>query len=193
MCKFSSDNKARVGNAILYIASKVHDANKTKILKLLYLFEEEMVKKYHIPFFGIPYFVWVYGPVQNDVFVDLSDGPILFGNYIAKAENGMFVPNASFDEDEFSDAELNIMESVIEEYGQKPASQLVAFLHKDGSLWYKAAKRYGLLESFNSREANNSSIEIDFSELLDEEGKEHYLDTLSMYQASNEMKISSYV
>ena len=193
MCKFSSDNKARVGNAILYIALNVHDANKTKILKLLYLFEEEMVKKFHIPFFGIPYFVWVYGPVQNDVFVDLSDGPILFDNYIVKAEDGIFLPNAIFDEDEFSDAELSIMESVIKEYGCTPAKQLVKFLHKDGSLWHSAAKRHGLLESFNSGLANNSSIEIDFSELLDEEGKEHYHDTLSMYRTSNEMKISSYV
>ena len=58
MCKFSESNKDKLGNALIYMAERVPDLSKTKALKLLYLMEERMVLRYHIPFLAIPYEVW---------------------------------------------------------------------------------------------------------------------------------------
>lgn len=58
MCKFSESVKDKLGNALIYMAERVDDLSKTKALKLLYLMEERMVLKYHMPFLAIPYEVW---------------------------------------------------------------------------------------------------------------------------------------
>lgn len=55
MCKFSESTKEKLGNALIYVAERVPDLSKTKALKLLYLMEERMVLRYHVPFLGIPY------------------------------------------------------------------------------------------------------------------------------------------
>lgn len=44
MCKFSEDSKQKLGNAIVFITNRVEQLSKTKLLKLLYLMEEYMVK-----------------------------------------------------------------------------------------------------------------------------------------------------
>lgn len=54
MCKFSESTKEKLGNALIYVAERVQDLSKTKALKLLYLMEERMVLRYHVPFLGIP-------------------------------------------------------------------------------------------------------------------------------------------
>lgn len=55
MCKFSESTKQKLGNAIVYIARHASNFSKTKLLKFLYLMEERMALKYHVPFIGIPY------------------------------------------------------------------------------------------------------------------------------------------
>ena len=81
MCKFSEYTKQKLGNTIVYIARKKSNLSKTQLLILLYLMEERMALKYHIPFIGIPFEVWQIGPVAKDVFVDLSDSPYLLKNF----------------------------------------------------------------------------------------------------------------
>ena len=61
MCKFSPDSKAKIGNAIIYIANHTGKLSKTKLLKLLYIMEYTMVRKYHAPFLAVPYEVWKWG------------------------------------------------------------------------------------------------------------------------------------
>lgn len=77
MCKFSEDSKQKLGNTLVFIADRVDQLSKTKLLKLLYLMEEYMVKRYHVPFLALPFEVWQAGPVVKDVFIDLSDGPYI--------------------------------------------------------------------------------------------------------------------
>jgi hypothetical protein len=72
--------------------------------------EERMVQKYHVPLLSIPYSVWRLGPVSVDVFEELSDGPVLLGDYITLQFNGqgiMVKPSRKFDEDELSMDELD--------------------------------------------------------------------------------------
>ena len=82
MCKFSESTKQKLGNTVVYIAHYTSNLSKTKLLKLLYLMEERMALKFHVPFIGIPFEVWQAGPVAKDVFIDLSDGPFLLKRLI---------------------------------------------------------------------------------------------------------------
>ena len=82
MCRFSEASRVRLGNAVMYIASHAKYPYKTEVLKLLYLMEERMVQKYHVPMLSIPFSVWRLGPVSVDVFEELSDGPVLLNDFI---------------------------------------------------------------------------------------------------------------
>jgi uncharacterized phage-associated protein len=72
----------------MYIAARAKYPYKTEVLKLLYLMEERMVQKYHVPMLSIPYSVWRLGPVSVDVFEELSDGPVLLADFVTLQFNG---------------------------------------------------------------------------------------------------------
>lgn len=188
MCKFSEDNRIRVGNVALYIAQHTSHPSKTKVLKLMYLMEERWVLKRQFPFLGIPYEVWQAGPVAKDVFVDLSDGPVILSDYVTVTYDGMgqyIEPAGTFDPDEFSDAELKMMDDVIQQFGNLSASDLVQYTHRQGSLWYNAAKENGLLEAFDRHQCNSSDVLIDFTKAMTPCDAEFYAENLEMHHAAN--------
>lgn len=188
MCRFSETSRVRLGNAVMYIASHAKYPYKTEVLKLLYLMEERMVQKYHVPMLSIPFSVWRLGPVSVDVFEELSDGPVLLNDFITLQFNGQGIkvtPSKEFDADEFSDAELQVMAEVMERYGQMNSDELIAETHKEGSLWRETAKEHGLLEDFDERRANSSSIVIDMGRQLCPDDREYYNETLENRQLAN--------
>ena len=188
MCKFSESVKDKLGNALIYMADRVDDLSKTKALKLLYLMEERMVLKYHMPFLAIPYEVWQAGPVAKDVFVDLSDGPYLLKDYV-KTElrhNGTYILSIKpFSDDEFSDCEIAMMDDILKKYGKMTAADLVDETHKKGTLWYQEASQNNLLEAFNNHECNNSDIKIDFTKAMAPCAAEFYKESLDFHQTAN--------
>ncbi|WP_291564023.1 Panacea domain-containing protein [Bacteroides sp.] len=193
MCKFSEDTKSKLGNAIIYIANNTTQLSKTKLLKLLYLMEEEMVLHYHVPFLGLPYEVWQAGPVSKDVFIDLSDGPYLLKDYVTTEQTAdgkitYIKAKAEFCDDEFSDCEIEMMDNIISRYGSLTAGQLVNETHKQGTLWHKVAEAHNLIEPFEKRECNNSDYQIDFSDLLSGKAAEAYRESLDIRQTANIMK-----
>lgn len=212
MCRFSETSRVRLGNAVMYIASHAKYPYKTEVLKLLYLMEERMVQKYHVPMLSIPFSVWRLGPVSVDVFEELSDGPVLLNDFItlqfnvwsseshpsslkdgrvvtdegkANGQGIKVTPSKEFDADEFSDAELQVMAEVMERYGQMNSDELIAETHKEGSLWRETAKEHGLLEDFDERRANSSSIVIDMGRQLCPDDREYYNETLENRQLAN--------
>ena len=188
MCRFSEANRVRLGNAVMYIANHAKYPYKTEILKLLYLMEENMVQKYHVPMLAIPFSVWRLGPVSVDVFEELSDGPVLLSDFIALEFNGQGIrvtPKREFTDDEFSDAELQVMEQVMEKYGWMNSEQLINETHKNGSLWYETAKEHDLLEDFEQKRANSSNIIIDMGRHLCPDHREYYQEILENRQIAN--------
>ncbi len=153
-----------------------------------------MALKYHVPFIGMPYEVWQAGPVAKDVFVDLSDGPFLLKRFVKTdfKEGGIFIEAiADFDDSEFSECEIAMMDEVLARYGNMTASQLVTETHKEGSLWYRTAERAGLLEAFKKRECNNSDLQIDFTEALSGRAAEEYQESLDIRQTANLLSAAS--
>ena len=191
MCTFSEQSRVRLGNAVMYIAARAKYPYKTEVLKLLFLMEERMVQKYHVPMLSIPYSVWRLGPVSVDVFEELSDGPVLLADFVTLQFNGQGIritPSREFDEDEFSDAELEVMQEVMEKYGDMNSDQLIAETHREGSLWFETAKEHGLLEDFEQKRANSSSVVIDMGRQLCPDDRAYYNETLENRQIANQMR-----
>lgn len=196
MCKFSEDSRQKLGNAVIYIANHTEQLSKTKLLKLLFLMEEYMVKRYHVPFMGLPFEIWQAGPFAKDIFIDLSDGPFLLKDFVKTEvqKDATYIRAIKpFCDDEFSDCEMEMMDEIIRKYGKKTAKQLVAEVHKEGSLWFNAAKKHGLLTAFNKGLCNNSDYTIDFSEELSDCAREDYKESLAIHQTANILKAQEHV
>lgn len=192
MSRFSEANKKKLGNAILYITQHAKYPYKTEVLKLLFLMEERMVQQYHVPFLAIPFSVWRLGPVSVDVFEELSDGPVLLDEYIYTQMNNSCIkvlPKKEFDDEEFSDAELEVMEAVMQKYGSMTSEQLINETHKVGSLWQVTAQEHGLLEDFQAKRANCSSITLDMGKQLCPDAREFYEESLAIRLTANYMQM----
>ena len=180
-----------MGNVVMYIAAHAKYPYKTEVLKLLFLMEERMVQKYHVPMLAIPFSAWRMGPVSVDVFEELSDGPVLLADFVTLQFNGQGIkvtPSRPFDEDEFSDAELEVMQEVMEKYGDMNSEELIAETHREGSLWRETAKEHGLLEDFEQKRANSSTVVIDMGRQLCPDDRAYYNETLENRQVANQMR-----
>ena len=134
----------KLGNAIIYLSSNIPDLNKTKLLKLLYLIEEISIKKYGFPFFNIRFDVWKLGPVSKDVYLELSDTPDLLHMFIevGKTTDTTFIRHKkNFNDDEFSDNDMNILAYVITHFKNATANYLVSLTHQKHSAWHQTAAR----------------------------------------------------
>lgn len=175
MKTYSRSDLDKIGNAIIYLAERIPDLSKTKLLKLLYLLEETYVKKYQLPFLNLEFEVWQAGPVARDIFIDLSDEPNLLKEYIRikKKSDGSYIkPVIKFSDDEFSDNEIEMLDLIIEHFGSKTAAELVNRTHQKNSNWYAIAKSKGLLELFKEKMTNSSDEKIDLTWYLDDKGKQ---------------------
>ena len=183
--KYTDSDKQKLGNAIVYIAARIKDLSKTKLLKLLFFMEEYSVCRFHTPFLGLQYEVWQAGPVIKDDFIDLSEMPVLLEGYVEKVNkdgNTYIKPAKEFSDDEFSDNDMLVMDEILAKYGNKTATELVKITHKKGSLWYNTAQRNDLLEAFEQKQINNSDCVIDFGEKLSGCNRKFYEEQLDFLQ-----------
>ncbi len=169
---FTTQQINKLGNALIYLANNVGDFNKTKILKLLYLLEESAIKKYAYPFFGFDFQLWKFGPVLNDVFIDLSEENLtLLNGYIKRtaANKDEFESATVFNDDEFSDNDILLMDLVIKFAKNKTAKDLVNHTHGEKSLWRQSAISNGVLEMLETQKTSSTKYLIDFSLLFEED------------------------
>jgi uncharacterized phage-associated protein len=194
MARYSKDTIDKIGNSIIYICQAVPSLNKTKLLKLLYLLEESSAQMFHTPFFGIEFKTWRFGPVAPEVFTDLSgdlSSPMMLKDYI-ELEFGigetLVKPKREFDDGEFSDNDIAVLDSVLSQYGQKTAETLVKYLHKRGSAWDIAARENGLHELFNDGVTNTSDVSVDVTRFVSDEGKSRYNSTRETWDVMTNYK-----
>lgn len=166
----SKDTIAKLGNAMTYLAAKIPSLSKTKLLKLLYLLEECSIKKFNSPFFWVDFQIWMFGPVVKEVYIDLdNDRTDIFQNYIGvHKESGVTIIKSisDFDDGEFSDNDIEILEYVLSSFGMKTAKELVTYTHDANSAWGKQTKETGLDYLFENKISNSSEVNIDFSYYL---------------------------
>jgi len=179
--KLSENQIDKVGNSIVYIYGKIGKLSKTKALKLIYILDELSIKKSGIPFFNLKYKVWKFGPVSEEIFIDLSSEITLLKSYIEKtSEDGDTVikPIVDFNDDEFSDNDIDLLDYVIEQFGDKTAKDLINYTHRKNSPWHNTAKENSVLELLEKEIINNTELLIDMGSLInhDERKKIVYSD-----------------
>lgn len=184
--QFSKDQLEKIGYTVVYLSERIPQLSKTKLLKLLYILDEISIKKSGIPFLNLTYKVWKFGPVSEELFIDLSSEPKLLEHYLEKNNTEEVIciqPKIAFKDDEFSDNDIILMDFIIKEYGNKSATELVAYTHREHTPWHNTAKENHVLELLEKESINKTELVIDMSQLVahDERKKEIYLDYLESH------------
>lgn len=185
---FSEVHKERVGQLINYLALKVSGLYVTKLIKLLYIIDEESIMKIGTPVTWLKYKVYKMGPVTEDIWFSVKDGNTVFGDYFdviekkseRNDEDGICYkinPISPADLSEFSKIEVKIINFVIEKFGSKTPKNLIKHLHRKESLWYKIVDENKI--SFEEHLA--TSYIIDLSKLINNDPN-----MLNIYQDARE-------
>lgn len=165
--QFRPDQIEKIGNAVVYLAERIDQLSKTKLLKLLYIIDELSIKKNGIPTLHLTYKLWKFGPVSEELFIELSSEPALLQKFIQKTDDtGIIRAKVAFDDAEFSDNDLALMDEVIVRFGQKTARELVQYTHRLRAPWHQTALRYQVLALLESEQITNTSYEVDMSLLV---------------------------
>ena len=167
--RFSDDQLEKIGNTVIYLSEHISQLSKTKLLKLLYILDEISIKKCGLPFLNLKYKVWKFGPVSEELFIDLSSETKLLDKFIFKnSDEGIshIVPKIQFSDSEFSDNDIELMDFVIAKYGSLSAKELISYTHRVNSPWYNTAKQYSVLELLENEAINNTELLIDMSQLI---------------------------
>ena len=191
--EFTDQQIIKLGNAIIYLSKKVGEFNKTKILKLLFILEEASIKLFGHPFFGFDFQLWKYGPVLSDVYIDLTEDDItLLRDYIKRApyNKDEFIAIMEFNDDEFSDNDIYLMDKIIEFAKHKTAGDLVKYTHGENSLWRKSAIKNGVLELLEKQKKSSTNYLIDFSLLFEDNSflKDRFENSVDNQQFINHLK-----
>nr|WP_315198453.1 Panacea domain-containing protein [uncultured Flavobacterium sp.] len=167
--KYSHDQIEKLGNTIIYLIDAMGSLQKTSLLKLVYIIEEKSIKERGMPFFDLDFEVWKFGPVCQNLYVEFTEEPILLKDFIKKrnTRNGFtFDKNSVFNDDEFSDSDITLLDNVIKDFSGANSKDLVEYTHRENSLWYNTAKEYGVLELLLNEEIPTTNLKIDFKELI---------------------------
>lgn len=164
---FSTEQLEKVGNAVIYLSERIPQLSKTRLLKLLYIMDEISIKKSGIPLLNLKYKVWKFGPVSEELFIDLSTEPTLLSKYIRRQDDGShIIAQSAFSDDEFSDNDIALMNLVIEKFGKKSAQELISYTHRLNSPWYHTAKENAVLELLEREEINNTEFLINMGQII---------------------------
>lgn len=190
MCVGMKANKELVGNLIILLAGKCRPLYLTKLLKLLFLIDEEAVKRTGAPITWLSYQAWQFGPVVEDIFYSKNTGHNRFNEFVAfrniQDNKCIIDPVAEFDDSEFSDLDLEIINDVFEKYGLLNTSELVKIVHAKNSLWHTTIEREGIQFSEDNK---TSEIELDFTEQIKDDFKKTvYYSTLENMEIKSTLR-----
>ncbi len=170
---------AKVGNILILILQKFPDADRDKLLAILFLLQEYYAKHNNSCLVALEFEAWEQGPVQKDIYVDLSGGMYLLGPYIEKfltPEGYRFRPRKRFYPELFRKGDPEQMQYVLDIVGNYGKMDLWEAVKGDGSLWSRSVQQKDALHCLDHRKAITSGIVVDFTLLFDNPtDKEEYL------------------
>ncbi len=145
MPNYSKAQIDRIGNLLVYITNKLGPTHKTKLLKLIYILEEEAVKQSGVPFTDLSYTHLPKGPVATFVNTQIDKKRQELAQYInltQEPESTLVSPAKEFNDDEFSEFDLQLIDEVLNRFGDCNGRELIEYTHRDGSLWKKLDDKY---------------------------------------------------
>nr|DAM82905.1 MAG TPA: Protein of unknown function (DUF4065) [Caudoviricetes sp.]DAN34851.1 MAG TPA: Protein of unknown function (DUF4065) [Caudoviricetes sp.] len=187
MCLGISVNKEKIGNLMVYILKHQGIVFHTQLIKLLYLIDETAIKDDGIPVTWLDYKAWQFGPVAPETYY-IKYNKSVFDSFIALCHNDigentlLLFPKVDFDDSEFSDYDMDIIDSVLKDYGTKSPSQLVNVTHEPGSLWDQTRIQYGI----DFSKVTKTDHSLDFTKLI----KDNSLKLQRFHEAKENMLFS---
>ncbi len=165
----------KVGNAVIYLSERVSELARTKLLKILFLLEEKSIKDFGNPFFELDFKVWQFGPVVEPIYKEITSGEIdIFKDYFIKNRFDEFESINGFNDDEFSNVEIKLMDWMIDFARNKMAKDFVKITHGPNSLWTKTAKKYNVYRELEYGDLTKTDYSIDFK-MIFENNQNSYL------------------
>jgi len=177
-------NLEKIVNVILFLAKEVQPLYKTKLIKLLYLADEQSVKDIGVPITWLKYKVWKKGPVPKSLFEEISfyEGRKLSPaiTLIKDDQSIRIANNQDPDLTVFSEYEIDTLNRTIANFGNLSGKELIEICHSGESLWFKAVKEHNLEQHWEmDMEISTSPFNIDFKDLLiDQPLKSHLFDSV---------------
>lgn len=180
-----TSNKNKVGALLAYLCVRIPDMHLRKLLKILYLIDEESVRLRAIPVTWLDYQAWEKGPVAYEVY-EVKNGA--FAEYICCEKKGdgkwhvdalkKSVYAAEKDFQQASQWEMELVERIIEHCKDLTADQLTAETHTPDSLWSKVVQEHNI----DFRKNSKTDYLIDLNRLNDKNGAEVYEDAKECMQ-----------
>ena len=178
---FRSQLNDKIGNLLNYLSSRIPDLSMTKALKLLYLIDETSYMRTGASITWFDYKVWEMGPVAEELYNELrydqsfihNGEPLNLESYIETIKldgsDGQqqinLYPKGKYHLEEFSEFEKELIDNVIDRFGNYSAKQLVKLLHEKNTLWHKCVTDNNLDLNFKVY-GKKSNHTIDFAELI---------------------------
>lgn len=181
---FRSQLNSKIGNLLNYLSNRIPELSMTKALKLMYLIDETSYMRTGVPVTWLDYKVWEMGPVAEELYNELKFDQTLIQNgepltleefistekkmnAVGQLEQITILPKGSYNLDEFSEFETELIDNIIDRFGIYTAKQLIQLLHEENTLWHKSVIENNLLLNFKlySKKSNHT---IDFAELIKE-------------------------
>lgn len=164
--KYSANQLNKIGNTIVYFINKIPNISKIKLLKLLYILDELSIKKSGIPCLNLTYKVWKFGPVAEEIFIELSEEPTLLKGFFKSVNNNQFKAISNFEDGEFTDNDIDLMNMIVDEFGSKTDEELVAYTHRNNTPWHIVAKNNNVLSLLETEKINNTEFQVDLKLLI---------------------------
>ena len=137
-------NKEKNGALLAYVAENVPGINLRKLLKIIYLLDEDFIERRGFPLTWFNYLAWEKGPVAPDVYA-VKRGAFHEFVECKKNQDGKYIITPVLQHDYlitkqmevFSLYEKEIIDGVLSQYKDKTADELTELTHQDNSLWSK--------------------------------------------------------
>lgn len=180
-------NRQKIAVLLEYLATIMPNVQLRKLLKILYLIDEESVKSRAIPVTWLDYYAWKKGPVAPEIY-EMKNGA--FSDYVTcvVGDDGKWhvssIKTAPYlidkDMEIMSDYERQIIDRVLLQYMHKSADELTEETHMRDSLWSQVVEENKIDFSDNSK----SEYIVDLNRINDNDAslKEIYADAMDVMQ-----------
>lgn len=142
---YSSAQIDKIGNLLVYITDRLGATSKTKLLKLIYIIEEEYIKRAGTPLTPLSFTHLPMGPVSTFINNQINKGRPLLSKYVnieSVDDQRWITPKSKFADDEFSEFDLEVIDEVLNKFGHLSAPALSNYTHREGSLWKKMEDQF---------------------------------------------------
>lgn len=169
---FSELQLARIGNIFKLILEYIPNASRDNLLAILFLIQEYKIKQEFQPVVSIDFEVWEQGPVQKDLFADLSGNMWLTNRYLERfhtPQGDRFKAREPFDETPFRYGDVEDMRLILQRIRWYSDTDFENALKGEKSLWYRTVLKHDLFNPMLGRFTITTNVPVDFSLLFDNE------------------------